>query len=191
MSAEELGSGSTLDRYRSALVAAQDQLRLPTADARLLRQHTGSTYLLRTEGIVLRLSNATNENRTRAHSAVRVTGWLTAQGFPVVEPLSEEPVEVDGVILTAWRYVPQPHERKPLPVLAGALGSLLHHLHDLPVPPFSLPKVDPMARLRQALAMDGERTGPVLADPDRAFLHGRMETAELAYRGWTSPSAGV
>src|SRR5262249_14485807 len=163
------------------------QLALDTHDVRLLRLHDAGIYLLPREHVVTRLIEATNENRERAALGVRVTSWLGTQDFPAVEPLFDGPAEVDGAIVTCWPYLPQPAEQAGPPVLARALGSLLRELHGLPALPFHLTPLDPLARLRGALACDDGRAEPVLTEAERTFLAARMAGAGAAYAALDFP----
>jgi aminoglycoside phosphotransferase (APT) family kinase protein len=86
------------------------------------------------------------------------------------------------VVATVWEYLAQSDQRAPIPVLASTLGALLRELHRLPPPPFSLPSVDPLGRLRRAIAQDGRRSEPVLTSADLAFLNERMTAATSAYQ---------
>jgi aminoglycoside phosphotransferase (APT) family kinase protein len=89
------------------------------------------------------------------------------------------------VIVTLWHYLPQPERIDRLPM--AVLGRLLRNLHDLPNPPFALPTVEPLARLRSAVAVDAGRHAPVLSDSERCFLEERAASLEAAYADLTFP----
>jgi hypothetical protein len=163
------------------------RLGLNSAGVRPLRLHGSGLFLLPQENVVARLSPATDENRRRASNALHVTGWLTEQGFPTIEPTSGTVHELDDTVVTLWRYLAQPDHRPSLPELGNALGRLLHDLHRLPDPPFPLPSLEPLARLRSAIAVDAERPQPVLAQGDQDFLGERMRIVEEAYQGLGFP----
>jgi aminoglycoside phosphotransferase (APT) family kinase protein len=115
-----------------------------------------------------------------ARKEVAVSGWLAAQGVPVVEVLHDvpQPVEVDGRAVTFWRELP-PHRRGTTAELAG----LLKQLHGLPVPDFDLPPLAPFVRLRERL-VEAQR----LPDSDREWLQNRLAELETAY---AVPPAGL
>jgi aminoglycoside phosphotransferase (APT) family kinase protein len=177
----------TGDRFLVTVHEVGELLNLATGGARLLRQHISRIYLLPTEGVVVRLAPANDENRARALTSVRVTSWLAQQAFPCVVPVQPVPVEVNSAVCTFWRYVPQPEEGEPPPVLAGVLGGLLRDLHTLPAAPFDLPWLDPLARLRGALELDAARPRPVLSPTDLDMLVERSQVVEERYRDLDFP----
>ncbi len=164
-----------------ALRAVAEHLRFDPTDARPLRVHDSGVFLLPRPNVVVRLIEATSENRARADLAVRVTGWLARQGFPAVEPVQGGLCEAGGVVATVWRWLPQPLDPASPLVLARALGGLLRELHALSDPPFRPPTLDPFARLRAAVELDGQRSEPVLSPADRAFVVGRIAVLGDAY----------
>jgi len=168
-------------RFKAALHAAADSLGLDASIVEPLRLHGSGIYVLRREGVVGRLVEATEENRLRADKAVRLAKWLHEHGIPVVEPTSTQVVESDGVLVSFWRHLPQTEDMEPVPALASVLGELLRELHSL-TPPSGLPVVEPLRRLRAAMQLDGGRPERVLSDEDRHFLEDRMARAEVAYQ---------
>ncbi|MFJ7342426.1 phosphotransferase family protein [Streptomyces sp. NPDC101110] len=130
--------------------AARAACRLSGLDGRSLtplHNHATSVFLLPDEGIVVRVSSATQ--RQRLETAVSLTRWLLARGFPATEPADvSQPVAESSYVITFWRHYPQPASSTPP---AGHLGSLLRSLHDLPSPPLELPEYEPLASLKVAL----------------------------------------
>ncbi|MBN1170634.1 MAG: phosphotransferase [Micromonosporaceae bacterium] len=173
------------DQFAAALLALGHRLGLSTAGARALRVHGSGIYLLPDEQIVVRLADATDENRDRWHTALRVTSWLTGQRFPTVEPAFPAVMDLDHMVASLWRYLPDAASGSPAPVTV--LGALLRQLHRLPDPPFALPDARPLARLAHAITMDAARTIPVLSAPDRAYLAERMACAGAAYAALDFP----
>jgi aminoglycoside phosphotransferase (APT) family kinase protein len=153
-------------------LAEQQPRTVDLTGARPLRLHDAAIVLLPAERIVVKLIPAAVGALDRAARAVRVTGWLSAQGFPTVRPIGD-PVAVPGYVATLWHQVPEAPAR-PRIEASAALGRLLRELHALPLPPFTLPTVDPLARLRQALQLDAARPAPVLDPAETAFLTERI-----------------
>lgn len=170
----------------AAAHAVAAQLGLNADQARPLRLHDAATLLLPAGHVVIRLLPATDEAMARARRAVRLTGWLTGQDFPTIRPATDEPIETDGYVATAWHEVAA-HQSGPPMEVNTALGRLLRALHTLPVPPVELPAADPLARLRSALRLDAARPQPVLDRDDTAFLHGRIEELSARYAAMRFP----
>lgn len=185
--AEEAGRSVRAERFAVALPAVAERLSLDTTDARSLRLHDSGFFLLPGPNVVVRLSEATSENRARADLALRVTGWLHSQGFPAVVPVHSGLCAAGGMVATVWRYLPQPPDPVSALVRARALGGLLRELHALADSPLGLPVLDPFARLRAAVELDGQRTEPVLSPAERAFLVGRITELADAYAGLDFP----
>jgi aminoglycoside phosphotransferase (APT) family kinase protein len=150
------------------------QLGLDGRRVELLRGHSNVVFRLVHEPVVARVGPSL-ATLHRAQNATRVTRWLTGLGFPTVEPLGgvRQPHVVGQHVVTLWRYLPQPPDRRPpVPVL----GRLLRQLHGLPEPPFPLPRNEPLGRLREAMA------GTDVLTPEQAsFLSRRIEQLATAY----------
>lgn len=99
-----------------------------------------------------------------ARKEVAVARWLHGQGAPVAAPaeqVPEQPIVVDGRVVTFWEEIVSPEPSSP-----RALGEALWQLHRM-VPPdeLLLPQVRPLARVRDRLA-----TAHTLSHEDREFL---------------------
>jgi len=152
--------------------AACTQAGLDSSTATPLHRHATSVWLLRDRGVVVRVDRSANQRR--AELAVTVTRWLLEQGFPAIEPLAvDQPVAIDGAVVTFWRYYPQNNRAAPG---AGALGALLRRLHELPQPPVHLDDYVPLAHLGRALESDLS-----LPDEDRTWLANRRLQLLTAY----------
>ena len=113
------------------LHAACAQAGLDSSSAAPLHRHATSVWLLRDLDVVARIDHSGDHRR--AERAVTITRWLAAQDFLATEPIDvDQPVEVDGTVVTFWRHYPQ--DDRPAPG-AAALGALLRQLHALPQPP--------------------------------------------------------
>ncbi|MBN1173029.1 MAG: aminoglycoside phosphotransferase family protein [Micromonosporaceae bacterium] len=168
------------DLFTAALRDLGRQLGVATAGAQPLRMHSSGFYLLPQEQIVVRLAEATDEHRVRWHTALQVTSWLTTRGFPTIEPAHPTVVNLDQMVVSLWRYLPEAASSADAP--ASALGVLLRQLHQLPDPPFVVPEARPLARLARVIVLDTARRVPVLSAADRAYLAERMVAAEAAYQ---------
>lgn len=126
-----------------------------------LHHHATSVFLLAAEGIVVRVSPVSQQRRLT--TAVSLTSWLVANGFPATEPVDvSQPVAYEPYVVTFWRHYPQPEHGAPP---AGGLGDLLRTLHSLPSPPVTLPRYQPLASLKTAV-----ESSTYLAPNQRAWL---------------------
>lgn len=166
---------------------ACDHAGLDPTTAAPLHSHATSIWLLPDAGLVARISRSPDD-RERVGTAVAVTRWLAAQGFPATEPADvDQPVEAAAAAVTFWHYYPQ-HGR-PAPD-AAPLGALLRRLHQLPEPPVQLDDYVPLVRL--GIALEGDTP---LADEDRAWLAERRlqlldAYSELEYELGVGPVHG-
>ncbi|MER6011541.1 aminoglycoside phosphotransferase family protein [Streptomyces bluensis] len=108
-----------------------------------LHQHATSVFLLADEGVVVRVSSDSQQQRLQ--TAVSLTRWLVANDFPATEPVDvPQPVACAPYAVTFWRHYPQPQPGAPS---AGMLGDLLRALHGMPSPPMPLPQYQPLTSL--------------------------------------------
>ncbi|MFC0861693.1 phosphotransferase enzyme family protein [Sphaerimonospora cavernae] len=161
--------GLTRERLNGLLDAACTRAGLPSRDAELIKFTNNAVFRLHRAPVVVRIAGSTAA-RTRVPAVVKVARWLARHDFPAVRLLAdvEQPLQVDGHMITLWEYVP---EVGPRP--GGAdLGVLLRRLHTLTDPPPDLPRWRPMTEIRQRLAEPEE-----LSADDHAFL--RHECDEI------------
>nr|WP_240981187.1 phosphotransferase [Streptomyces sp. N502] len=109
-----------------------------------LHHHATSVFLVDVEDVVVRVSPISQQQNLA--TAVSLTRWLVANGFPATEPADvPQPVAYEPYAVTFWQHYPQPtHGRPP----TGRLGDLLRALHSLPAPPVTLPQYQPLASLK-------------------------------------------
>ncbi|GAA3827914.1 phosphotransferase [Streptomyces phyllanthi] len=137
-----------------------------------LHQHATSVFLLADEGVVVRVSPASQQQRLK--TAVALTRWLVANDFPATEPVSvPQPVTYEPYVATFWRHYPQPQDGAPP---TGRLGTLLRALHALPLPPIPLPQYRPLASLKNTV-----ESSTYLEPDQRAWLTVRREELLDAY----------
>lgn len=151
-----------------ALADAARRVNLDDDGAELIRLFSTAVYHLPAAGAVARIATVTSpQSVTRLDTSIRVTRWLTASGFPAVEPLPvDQPVLSHGCAVTFWRFLP-PHG----PALRPAyLGHLLRQLHSLAPPPFPLPAYRPLVSVRQAID-----ASQAISDEERAWLAATCE----------------
>ncbi|NUK32242.1 phosphotransferase [Streptomyces lunaelactis] len=145
---------------------------LPDQPLTHLHQHATSVFLLPTEGIVVRVSSASQAHRL--NTAVTLTRWLATHSYPATEPVDvPQPVACGQHVVTFWTHYPQPDRTAPP---AGPLGGLLRRLHDLPPPPLELPEYQPLASLQKTLT---ESAG--LREDHRDWLMARRHELLAAY----------
>jgi aminoglycoside phosphotransferase (APT) family kinase protein len=135
-------------------------------------------YLLAGEGVVVRVSPFSQ--RQRLSTAVALTRWLVANGFPATDPIDvPQPVAHESYVVTFWRHYPQPANRVPP---TGQLGSLLHTLHSLPSPPVALPGYQPLASFTIAV-----ESSTYLSPDQVSWLMERGQELLHAYGGLDFP----
>ncbi|WP_214408968.1 phosphotransferase enzyme family protein [Sphaerisporangium fuscum] len=154
--------GLTRDTLHSLLAAVCARTGLDPDHAELIKFTNNAVFRLRTEPVVVRIAGSTAA-RDRAVTVVRVARWLESHGFPAVRllPGIEQPMRLDGQVITLWQRVPETGPRPDGADLAG----LLRRLHRLPAPPLALPDWHPMDEVRQRLAEPEE-----LDTDDHEFL---------------------
>jgi len=157
-----------------ALADAARHAGLDGSGAELIRLFATAVYHLPAAGAVARIALVSSPRTvTRLDTSVRVTRWLTGQGFPSVEPLPVgQPVVSCGCAVTFWRYLPQ-RGAKPGP---ADLGYLLRRLHSLPAPPVPLSAYRPLGSVREAI-----RTSQALTGEERAWLARYREDLLCSY----------
>lgn len=157
---------------RAALAEVARRCGVSVEAAELVRRHSNAVVALPEAGLLVRVAG----NRAaldRVRRSVAVTRWLADRGFPCVTPADVEPFEAEGRAVSVWRLLDTAHGP---PGTGAELGGLLRALHDQPDPPFTLPGIDPLAGVRQAV----EASGGGLDPADRAWL--TEKTSELSAR---------
>jgi hypothetical protein len=166
--ADRTGTPSEGRFTEAAMTAAMRQiaetLHAPAADARLLRLTNNAVFALPAAGMVIRITRSFGLH-ARVRKVVQLGTWFETVDAPTIRlaPDIEQPIEVDGLLASVWRYLPR---TDPAPDLTD-LGAVLHRFHDLGAPPFELPAWDPVGDARTRL--DDAEALPT-ADRD-ALLH--------------------
>ncbi|MET8577269.1 phosphotransferase [Streptomyces sp. NPDC005012] len=131
-----------------------------------LRQHAASIFLAPKDGVVLKVSPASQT--TQLAKSLEFVRWLLSKGFPATEPIDlPQPLKIGPYAVTLWRHYPQTRLEPPS---AGSLGSLLRELHALGEPPMDLRNYEPLASLREALAGEAR-----LPDARRQWLTSEID----------------
>jgi aminoglycoside phosphotransferase (APT) family kinase protein len=166
----------------AAMRDAASQSGLDSRRARLIRLFASAVYHLPSADAVARIGLLASPNSfSQLDISVRVARWLTETGFPTVEPLRvDQPVVSHGCVVTFWRYLPQ---HGPAPSAAD-LGLLLRELHQLELPPVSLPSYQPLVSVRRAI--DASRA---ISEDERAWLEARCDQLAGAYGQLSFPLA--
>jgi hypothetical protein len=148
-------------------------------DARRLWQHATTVYLLPKDQVVVRITEGSQAAKA-AVRAVDVTRWLRSHDFPATEPADvDQPVRVGAFTVTFWQYYSQDLRPQPEP---RQLGRLLRRLHDLPAPPFELPRYEPLSNFGSTVSMSSS-----LQADDRQWLLDERERLLEAYSQLDSP----
>jgi hypothetical protein len=119
-------------------------------------------FALPNAGVVIRITRS-HVFEDRVRKVARLARWFCQVGAPTVRlvPSIPQPIPAQGLLATAWRYLPP---TPPAPTVQN-LGHVLRRFHANDPPPFPLPSWDPIGDVRCRLT-DAE----ALLDGDRAFL---------------------
>ncbi|MFD0690973.1 phosphotransferase enzyme family protein [Actinomadura fibrosa] len=162
-------------RARTALERICRLVDLDATDAELLRLRSNAVFKLRAP-IVVRIATSPNAAE-RLPAVLAVTRWLAGRGFPTVQPADEvndQPVTLDNVTATFWRYVPS----SATPVHTSELGRVLRDLHATPPPSFPIKTLtDPLASIRTTVT---HHPGILTAD-ERTWLSQRIAALTSAW----------
>ena len=152
----------TAEAMTAALHRIAERLHLPSNDAELLRLTNNAVFALPAAGVVIRISR-TQRLRARATKVAALGAWFAETDAPTIrlQPDIDQPVDLDGLAATVWRYLPQ----QPPPPTVEDLGHVLRQFHRMGPPPFDLPAWDPIGDARQRIS-DAE----ALTDHDRDVL---------------------
>ncbi|MFF0144527.1 aminoglycoside phosphotransferase (APT) family kinase protein [Amycolatopsis sulphurea] len=161
----------TPGKLRRVLTATCARLDLDPRGAQLLRFTNNAVYALVRTPVVVRIVGSTRL-RHRAATVVQVAEYLARHGIPAVRLVEsvQQPMDVDGHLVTVWHRVPFTGP----PASTADLAGLLRRVHAL-APPDGLGEWQPLRSVRDRV-QDAEE----LAEDDRRFLLDRC--AELADR---------
>jgi Ser/Thr protein kinase RdoA (MazF antagonist) len=155
----------TEERARALLAAAGE----PAAEAELLALGENAVFALDRpadppDPVVVRIGRGP-WLRERAERELRVAAWLEERDVPAVQAARPRVTVVDGHPLTFWRRLPDP-VREAAP---ADLAWLLRRVHDLPSPPFPLPRRELLSGVETWLRLAGD----AVPAADAAYLRGR------------------
>ncbi|RSN56614.1 aminoglycoside phosphotransferase family protein [Actinomadura sp. WAC 06369] len=166
------------DLHRRAWVLLEricDLVEIDASGAELLRLRSNAVFKLR-QPIIVRIATAPTAAE-RLPAVLAVTRWLAERGFPTVQPadeIADQPVTIDGVTATFWRFVPT----SPTPASTHDLGRLLRELHTGPRPPFPMRQLtDPLASIRATV----HQHPGVLDAAEQEWLRGRITAMTAAW----------
>ena len=165
------------EHYRAALREACALAGLDDHDAVLLHIRGNAVYHLPRNDAIARVRFAPtrpNGVRDQLVAVLQTTSWLRRLGYPATEPLDlDQPVAVDGHLVTFWRYVTVIADGVRD---AAALGRLIRRLHSIPAPDISLPPANLLGSLRVDLH-DSDAVTPA----DREWLLASADVLEQRY----------
>ncbi|MHC3428204.1 phosphotransferase enzyme family protein [Streptomyces sp. DT18] len=104
---------------------------------------------------------------------VAVAEWLAFERYPAARLVAtaQQPIVVQGHPVTFWEGLSDGDTY----ATTGEMGVLLRRLHDLEPPPFSLPPLEPFARVTQRLQR------AAIPDATRVFLQSLAEDLSAEY----------
>ncbi|MFT7839220.1 phosphotransferase [Saccharothrix sp. BKS2] len=180
-----IGHDFTVDNTRPLLRQACGAVGLDARDAQVLRHHTNAVYLVGQvpDAVVVKIGRPGVDHQRdlrNARGLVSLIAWLIRHRAPITPLLQgiEQPVVVNGHVVTFWRHLPQQH-----PVSTEAIAAPLLALHQAPQPPFPLPALDPITAIARSTA-----ASRILDDDHRTAVMTRLE--ELT-PFWTRLSGSV
>lgn len=148
---------------RQAMHQVAGQLHVRAEDAILLRLTNNAVFALPAAELVIRITRSHGLHE-RVRKVADLATWFGEVDAPTIRLAPEaqpQPIEVDGLLATVWRYLPP----GAATLTVADLGAALREFHQLGQPPFKLPRWDPVSDARARLA-DAE----ALRDDDRSFL---------------------
>jgi hypothetical protein len=157
-----------------ALADACARAGLDAEGATLLRLHGNGVFYLPRADTVARISSGEHAPEN-VRTSVCVTDWLARSDFPTVRPRILEVVEHEGLVVSFWVYV------KTLPGVRSstALPMMLHRLHSLASPPFSLPAMaDPLTGVKCAITDHPE----AFDEDDQEWLADAVSASQRRWR---------
>lgn len=156
----------------AALRTACHQAGLDPEGAELIRIGSNAVYRLR-KPVIVRIAPS-SAAAANARLQVAVAHWLAGHEYPATRALPvDQPVEVEGRVVTFWESVSEREEYAPIDQVA----ELIRRLHQLAAPTtFALPDARPFDRARDRL---DRITGALAADVD--YLVERLGKLEQEY----------
>lgn len=158
----------------AAVDAVGARCHVPVDDARVVHEHSNTAVALPAAQLLVRIAG-NPDAFDRIKQSVKVTQWLSAEGFRCVEPVGLDPFRVKGQVVSVWRLldvVDRP------PGTGPELGRLLRDLHERPNPPTELARlIDPLASI--ASAIDGHPNA--MTEQDRSWLLARIGELRAAW----------
>jgi aminoglycoside phosphotransferase (APT) family kinase protein len=147
---------------RATLDRVARRLHVDATDAELLRLTNNAVFALRSAGLVVRITR-THRLHARVHKVAALGAWFPTVDAPTIRLADgiEQPVTDGRLLATVWQYV----RPNPPPTDATDLGVALRAFHHLDLPPFELPRWDPLGDARTRIS-DAEELG----DADRDYL---------------------
>lgn len=141
-------------RFTAAAVTATlhritAQLGILDDDAKLLRLTNNAVFALPSADVVVRITRS-HQLHERASKVAQLGRWFASIDAPTIRlaPPAGQPLLVDGLTATVWRYLPA----TDAPPTVDDLGEVLRRFHRLGLPPFPLPAWDPIGDARRRLA---------------------------------------
>jgi aminoglycoside phosphotransferase (APT) family kinase protein len=150
----------------ATLSAACNEMGVRCDDAELMRLGENAIFRLPHERMVVRIARSIDV-LADAKKEVAVASWLHDAGVPVVEPaMHRQPIVALGRPVTFWKFIEDSGTKAPI----RDLGSILHELHSLPVPPgLFLPEFNIFGRVSERIAKAHD-----VPRSDRDFLSERL-----------------
>ncbi|MGW1671456.1 phosphotransferase enzyme family protein [Streptomyces sp. NPDC002324] len=133
-------------------------------DARLLA--LGENAVFAAGDLVVRVGRDA-ELLDRARRELGIAAWLAEAGLPAVRAAEPKALLVEGHPVTVWHRLPD----SVRPAGPRDLAELLRLVHDLPAPPFALPRRELLGGVERWLRLAGDAIDPA----DAAYLRERRD----------------
>jgi aminoglycoside phosphotransferase len=186
--AEGTREGFTSADATRVMAAACRRAGLDGDGATLIRLGENALFRLSAHPVVVRIARST-EYLDSARNEVRVSRWLSGEGFPVTRVVDdlEQPIIVDGHPATFWHLI-DASDRK---ATYGELGAVLRDLHSLNLPDdLRLPAYPVLDRTERRI-----NAAVGIPEDDRLFLRKRARelrgrVADLRFDSQKGPVHG-
>ncbi|MGP3952643.1 aminoglycoside phosphotransferase family protein [Streptomyces sp. 7N604] len=159
-------------RAESVLRRACSRAEVDPDGIELLRFGDHAVFRLAKGRIVARVARS-SDRLPSVQREVAVADWLAVQDYPAAHLVTaaDQPVVVDGHAVTFWEGLADGDTYAS----TREMGELLRRLHELKPPAFSLPELQPFAKVSERLAQAEIRA------EIRGFLSERAQALEVEY----------
>lgn len=166
------------EEIQAVLVEVCRRLDVEPSEVELLRRHSNTSFKVPGRRLLVRVAGSTTAHE-RVAGSIRVTQWLASRGYPTVRPapVPGQPWLIRQHTVSVWQLE---DVADGVAATGAELGRLLAELHQQPVPPFEVRRLDdPLASVAAAL----DRAPDAVPGEDVAWLQHRVAELREVWRG--------